>query len=258
MVYMENVRVYDSRCLMIEYGCLAHFKYPYTERVAFAKENGFSFLQVWYDRNGISLFEKDRDPVEVIRSADFPSIIHAVLDIDEYRNHIPLLVEIMKRLNHKEIIIHPVCESEPITGKTIIRLIDEIRYAHDSFRESGITLHVENNSRLDPILNSSEDVKMLFDSLPNAEFLLDLAHIDDYDHLRRLVEVKYPKIIHVADRHLEKIHEHLPIGEGDIDFEMIFRDILPDFAGRIILEITQDNAKLVDSRKRITEYFRKR
>jgi sugar phosphate isomerase/epimerase len=241
---------------MIEFGCLAHFKYPHAERVAFAKETGFSFLQVWYDRNGLSLFEKDRDPVEVIRSSDFPSIIHAVLDINEYRKHIPRLVEILKQLNHSEIIIHPVCESESIDGKTIIRLIDEIRYAHDSFRESGITLHVENNSRLDPILNSSEEVGMLFDSLPDAEFLLDLAHIDGYDHLRRLVEVKYPKIIHLADRHLEKIHEHLPIGEGDIDFEMIFRDILPCFAGRIILEITQNNAKLVDSKRKIAEYSR--
>ena len=114
---------------MIEFGCLAHFNHLYSEDVSFAKENNFSLLQVWYDKDGISL-KKENNKLAIIKNSNFPSIIHAVLDINEYEEHIPKLINILNELNHKELIIHPVCKSESVNKKTIHKLSSKIQYSY--------------------------------------------------------------------------------------------------------------------------------
>lgn len=39
----------------MEIGCLAKFFNKYEEKVTFATENGFKFMQLWYDSNGLAL-----------------------------------------------------------------------------------------------------------------------------------------------------------------------------------------------------------
>ena len=78
---------------MIEFGCLARYFNQYAKEVEFAKTNGFEFMQLWYDRNGIALKE-DTKPLEIIKEHNFPTIIHAVLDINEIEEHIPQLIKI--------------------------------------------------------------------------------------------------------------------------------------------------------------------
>lgn len=63
-----------------------------------------------------------------------------------------------------------------------------------------------------------------------------------------------PKILHVADRHFEVIHEHLPIGQGNIDYKYIFTNILNEFDGKIILEIIQSSKDIIASKAKIEEY----
>jgi len=242
---------------MIEFGCLAHFNHLYTEDVSFAKENNFSLLQVWYDKDGISL-KKENNKLAIIKNSNFPSIIHAVLDINEYEEHIPKLINILNELNHKELIIHPVCKSESVNNKTIHKLSNKIQYSYKLLTKNGIKLYVENNSKLDVMLNSVNDITELFTENPDVEILLDVAHIDDYNHLEQIIKIKYPKILHLADRHLEVIHEHLPIGNGNIDFSIIFNKILSEFDGRIILEITQSNEDLISSKQILSSIIEKK
>ena len=237
----------------MQIGCLARYFNPYREEVEFAQNNNFKFMQIWYDRNGIAL-KKDLNPIEIIKKYDFPTIIHAVLDINEFEEHVPKLLEILKYLGHQELIIHPICESEEITSQTIYKLSDKVRLALEELAKESITLYLENNSRLDPIFNQPNELEIMFKQNPSLEFLLDIAHIDNYDHLKSMIKIKMPKVLHIADRHLEVIHEHLPIGQGNIDYKHIFADILKEFHGKIVLEIIQSSNDIISSKAKIEEY----
>lgn len=235
-------------------GCLARYFNPYKEEVKFAEDNKFQFMQLWYDRNGIAL-NKDLTPIETIKKYNFPTIIHAVLDINEFREHVPKLVRILKYLGHDDLIIHPICESETIDRNTIYKLSDEVTFALEKLEKENITLYLENNSRLDPIFNTTNEMEIIFKQNPKLEFILDIAHIDDYEHLGSMIEIKIPKILHVADRRMKVVHEHLPIGQGNIDYSYIFTNILNEFDGKVILEIVQSSEDIINSKVKIEEYF---
>ena len=64
-----------------------------------------------------------------------------------------------------------------------------------------------------------------------------------------MVSIKVPQILHITDKHFDIIHEHLPIGHGEINFKYIFDEILFDFNGKIILEVTNDNVDIVKSKE---------
>lgn len=238
----------------MQIGCLARYFNPYKEEVKFARNNNFQFMQLWYDKNGIAL-NKDSNPIETIKHYNFPTIIHAVLDINEFEEHIPKLVQILKYLWHDELIIHPICKSEKITKNTIYKLSDKVRFALEELGKENIVLYLENNSRLDPIFNTSNEIEIMFKQNPNLEFILDVAHMDDYEHLKSMIEIKMPEILHIADRNLEIVHEHLPIGQGNIDYKYIFTNILNNFDGKIILEVVQSSEDIINSKVKIEEYF---
>lgn len=243
---------------MIQIGCLARYFNKYTDEVKFARRHGFELMQIWYDRNGIAL-NMDSSPKEnIIKELGFPTIIHAVLDINEFEEHVPKVIDILVSLKHKEVIIHPICESEVITPDTIHKLSSQVSYALKEFSDKGITLFLENNSRLDPIYNTSEEIGIIFRDNPNLELLLDVAHIESYEHLKQIVAVKMPTVLHVADKHFDVIHEHLPVGQGDIDYEYIFNNELIGFQGKIILEVIQSDEAVISSRDLIRNILSKR
>ena len=237
---------------MVEIGCLANFNFTYKSEIEFANNNNFKLVQIWYDKNGI-LLSKDHDPIKSISDSRFPAIIHAVLDINEFDEHIPRILENLKLLGHRELIIHPVCKSENYTESTIQKLSQKVEFAYVKLSKAGISLYIENNSKLDPLLNTPEEVDFLFQENPGVKFILDVAHIQDYDHLNAMVKSKFPEMLHVADKHFNIIHEHLPIGEGEIDFKYIFSNSLKEFRGKIILEIIQSKDDIIRSREKLEE-----
>lgn len=171
------------------------------------------------------------------------------MDVNEIPDHITILKELLIKLGHKQLIIHPVCKSEPITDKTIQKLACNMQKVVEQLKPCDITVFVENNSKLDPIFTSPEELKIIFSSVPGLEFLLDVAHMDSIEHIKELVSVKMPKILHVADRRLEEIHEHLPIGKGNIDFKTVFNEVLSGFEGKIVFEIIQSNEDIIAAKK---------
>lgn len=233
---------------MIEIGNVANFNIAYKSEIEFAKENNFHFVQIWYDKDGISLYG-NQNPLELIKHYPYPSIIHAVLDINEFEHHIPKLSKILKELGHQELIIHPVCKSETYSESSIEKLNIGVSLAYEVLSPLDITIYIENNSRLDPLLHSPAEVTYLFNKNPGVKFILDVAHIRDYEHLKMLVDAKYPEMLHVADKHFDVLHEHLPIGEGEMDFSYIFGTVLKDFKGKMIMEITQSREGLIKSKE---------
>lgn len=235
---------------MIKFGCLARFFNSYENEIEFANKNSFEFMQLWYDKEGFYVNKQRNEKVENIKKYDFPSIIHAVLDINDFKIHIPILKNILEQLNHKKLIIHPICESEEITEKSIKKLNEEIKFAIQ-YLGDGITIYLENNSKFDPIFQTVEEIFYIFNENSKAEFIIDLAHIDSYEHLEELVKIKYPKILHLADKHFSVIHEHLPVGKGEIDFNFIFSTILKEFNGEIIFEVFQSDEEIINSKEKI-------
>lgn len=238
---------------MIQIGCLARFFNPYKEEVEFAKAHGFDFMQLWYDKNGLALNMDSYPKEKIIKEQGFPTIIHAVLDVNEFEEHVPKVIELLEYLDQKEVIIHPICESEPITGETNAKLSAKVEIALDKLSAKGIRLYLENNSRLDPMFHTPDELKMVFDNNPGLELLLDVAHINSYGHLKAILEVKSPKALHVADKHFDVIHEHLPIGQGEIDYAYVLRELLKDFDGKVILEVIQSDEEIIHSRQVIKE-----
>jgi len=230
---------------MLTFGCPARYFNHYRDEVAFAKANGFALLQIWYDNKGLSA-DINRDP-QVVIDNPYPAIIHAVLDINDFEEHIPILQGLLEKFGHQELIIHPVCKSEVISDKTIQKLSDKIGWTLD-YLGSDITVYLENNSKLDPLFSTVEEIRLIFAQNPGLGFLLDIAHIDSYEHLADMIAIRYPKILHLADKHFSVIHEHLPVGDGELDFSLIFTSWLKNFVGRIILEITQSDQALIESK----------
>jgi len=242
---------------MVKIGSLARFFNKYEDEVLFAKENNFDFMQLWYDNRGISLSTDEEDPIYLINKYNFPTIIHAVLNVDEFEEHIPKLIKILKEINHKDLIVHPICKTILIDETTLDLLNTKIGFALDLLNKEGITLYLENNNKLDPMFTNSEEIEKIFESNKDLEFILDVAHIDNLKHLEEMVKIKMPKILHVADKHFDVIHEHLPIGHGELDFKYIFNNILKDFDGRIILEIVNTDLDIVNSKNIISNIVNK-
>ena len=75
--------------------------------------------------------------------------------------------------------------------------------------------------------------------------------------MRDIVRIKKPEILHIADKHFGVTHEHLPIGKGEIDFDLIFREVLPDFEGKIIFEVVDEDFEITNSKQIIYRIINK-
>jgi len=233
---------------MIKYGRSIRWENDLKKEIEFSKQNGFDFMQVWYFNGNIVLDGVDEPKEVALKESHFPFIIHALLDINDFEKYIPKLLKILKYLEHNEVIVHPICRSEEITGSTMIKLTQKVTFANSLLKENGISLLIENNSKLDPINYTAEEVGYMFSVNSEVEMLLDVAHIDDYKHLYDLVNIKEPKALHIADKHFNCIHEHLPIGRGQIDYNYIFKDVLHSFDGKIIFEIVDEDNEIIRSK----------
>ena len=236
---------------MIEYGRSARWYNNYAAEIEFCKRHGFSFMQIWY-KDGALQFDRLTDPAKTIKEAGFPIIIHALFDLEDYEKHGQDLLRVLTFLSHKEVIIHPICHTSPITPDTNGRLAELNQKLTETFFKEGITVYIENNSRLDPVNHTPPEVAAVLENSPKTELCLDLAHINDYAHLRELVGVKFPTCLHVADKHFGAVHEHSPVGQGDLDFRYIFSEYLKGFDGKMIFEVVSDNDDdIVDSKTAI-------
>lgn len=237
---------------MITYGRSIRWFNNLTDEINFSIQNNFNFIQIWF-KDGKLLIDNIPEPIEEnFSNTHFPIIIHVVYDIFDYDKYNSELLRILKYLKHTEVIIHPICEAIPITSKTITILAENIYKTNQLLKKHNIKLYVENNSIIDPINYSISDLKIFFDKNQDVELLLDLAHIDDYAHLKNIINIKFPTCLHIADKHFSVDHEHLPIGQGDLDFNLIFKNYLKDFDGKIIFEVIGSDEEIIHSKNIIS------
>ncbi|MTI65852.1 MAG: sugar phosphate isomerase/epimerase [Firmicutes bacterium] len=236
---------------MIKIGRNIRDNFKYIDEVEFSRKNKFDFIQLWYDKNGLEVTCEGDSKLEFIKSCNFPTILHAMLDINELSQHACRLLEIAKSLDNKDLIIHPISHTKSTSPCILDKFSREVGKVLNIFKENGITLHIENNSKRMPFFSDSTDIISVLKKHEDLEILIDLAHVEDYSQIKEIVRVRKPKILHIADKRFSVVHEHLPIGSGEVNFKYIFSEILYDFNGTIILEINQDNKSIIDSKDKI-------
>lgn len=233
---------------MISFGRSIRWFNDYKEEINFSKENNFDFMQIWFVKGDLVIDKLESPKEKSILEAGYPVVIHAVYDIEDYELYTDELIRVLKYLGHSEVIIHPVCESMPIDENTINLMADKIHKTNEKLKEHDIKLYIENNSIIDVVNYKPEDLGVIFSKNPDVELLLDIAHIDNYDHLEEIIKIKYPTCLHIADKRFQIEHEHLPLGEGELDFNFIFEKHLKDFKGKIIFEVVSEDEKIIKSK----------
>lgn len=73
--------------------------------------------------------------------------------------------------------------------------------------------------------------------------------------MQEVLKVKFPKCLHIADKRFSVEHEHLPIGQGDLDFKLIFQNYLKGYDGKIIFEVVDTDNEIIDSKDIIQNIF---
>ncbi len=238
---------------MISIGRGIRWYNDFHEEVAFSKENGFEFMQIWF-KDGNLLVKGLPDPKEkYIKECGFPVIIHAVFDPSDFDAYGDMLIRLLQYLNHKEVIIHPVCKKESITDNTEKLLAEKVKAFSQKAKSAGTVLYLENNSVIDGFHCKKEELQIVFENDSSVEQLLDTAHVESYEHLQQVISVKFPKCLHVAGKHFDIPHEHLSLTQGDIDYKFVFQKYLHGFDGRIILEVDGTDEEIIASRRVIEE-----
>lgn len=237
---------------MISIGRGIRVQNKYTDEVDFCVKHGFQFMQVWF-RNGEILIDADEPKEAYIKNIGFPVILHAVFDPIDFELYGDRLLEITEYIGNSDVIIHPVCKKSPVDENTEYQLAKQVKLFSQKAKARGITWYLENNSVIDEFHYSKQDLHVVYDSDDYVEQLLDVAHIDNYEHLAEIVSVRFPKCLHVAGKHFDVPHEHLPLTQGDIDYTLIFQKYLNGYDGRIILEVNSSDEDILVSKKIIED-----
>lgn len=221
----------------------------YQEEVNFCIDNNFDFMQLWFKDGDILVNNIPNSKEEYIKSISFPIILHAVFDPEDFEFYGDKLLEIVDYFGHKEVIVHPVSEKSLVDNDTENRLAKQVNIFSKKAQERGITWYLENNSIVDKFHYRKEELEIVYKADTYVEQLLDIAHVDNYQHLEDVINIKYPKCLHVAGKHFNVPHEHLPLSQGDIDYKLVFQKYLKEYDGRIILEIDGTDEEIITSKQ---------
>ncbi len=233
---------------MIEYGRSIRWFNDYEDEIKFSESNGFDFMQLWFVKGELVLDKVLTPKEQHVYNSNFPVIIHALYDVNDYDKYNSELIRILKLLKHSEVIIHPICEELVVNKETIYLISDNIYRTNQLLKSEGVRLYVENNSIIDKVNYMPGDLKIVFDRNPDVELVLDIAHIDSYKHLQNILEVKFPKCLHISDKRFISFHEHLAVGQGELNFDLIFRKYLKEFEGKVIFEVVGTDEEIINSK----------
>lgn len=220
------------------------------EELLFSTTYNFELMQIWFYKKNVLA------DIHVLKKTNHPFILHAVMTAEEMIYDLNKLLETLKLFDHKEVIVHPVLEKNRHKD-SLKNLKRAVENSANVLKEHQIELFLENNSMVTDINHRLDDMKYLYEH-PDVHLLLDVAHISSYEHLEGILAIEHPKKLHVADKHFHVPHEHLPIGQGELDFKKLFDTYLPSFQGDIIMELDGNDQTLIQSRDRLKFFLNKK
>lgn len=172
-------------------------------------------------------------------------------------------VEFAHDIGAEHVVIHPGFSFSPVFDKEIARKRAEeyIGKLCQVASPLGVSLAVENVGYGGASLFTEEQYTEFLDDLdPAAKYLIDTghAHLNDWDIPRMIRKVNTRlSSIHLHDN-LGKTDDHLPIGEGTIDWEPIFNELKAlEGSCQLILEYAPETnlEKLVEGKKLLTHHL---
>lgn len=221
--------------------------------VQWARQNGFEGVELWADEPFLNIYRTGEETLEVLakEQKELVYTVHAPLyDINICSVNTGIMKESVRQIKKvtgwsdyikvKRIVVHPgktpsrdyqvIKEVEKIFKKAI----EEIKKA--AFSRS-IDLVLENITADDANMGRTpEELKKILDEF-DLGLCLDTGHVNlCWDAPRTLKKMaKYIRQIHINDNNGVK-DEHLPVGEGKIDWE-IYKDIIKKGKVDIVHEI---------------------
>ena len=238
---------------MVRIGRGIRWYHDYQNEVNFCIDNHFDFMQIWFKSGDILVNDIPIPKEKYIKSIGFPIILHAVFKPEDFGIYGEQLLELTQYFGNDEVIVHPVCGKTLIDHNTEYELAKQVCLFSKKAQNKGSTWYLENNSVIDVFHYKKEDLEIVYSADTYVEPLLDIAHIDNYQHLEDIISVKFPRCLHVAGKHFNIPHEHLSLAQGDIDYKLVFQRYLNGYDGRIILEVDGSDEELILSKQIIDE-----
>ena len=92
-------------------------------------------------------------------------------------------------------------KKKAVDPQTEYELAEHVLDFSQKAKARGIIWYLENNSVLDIFHYKKEDLEIVYKADSYVEQLLDIAHIDNYQHLEDIISVKFPRCLHAAGKH---------------------------------------------------------
>lgn len=222
--------------------------------IEFARKHGFDFVKLWYDDNGLGVLGKGNIRIEDVARSSMPVVLHVGIKVPDIFNHFTRVCEIAEAVSALTVVIHPWLRAEHTEQKSNLLLAEGLQKSIGVFHRKEIDVALANNCRLFPVCYTEEQLNEIFLNNPGLDFFLDVAHTDDLAHSKALISQKRPSGLFVSDRRFSVHHEHLPAGEGNVDFQSIFNDLLPGFKGSIVIEIDTSDEDILRTASAVRQH----
>ncbi len=170
-------------------------------------------------------------------------------------------VEVAAKLKADSVSFWSGCADSPAESAELFeRLVAGIRSVLNRAERHGVRLAFEPEPGM--FIDTMEKFERLFEAVSHPLFglTLDVGHVhclgdgDVSDHLRRRRDRLWN--IHLEDMR-RGVHEHLPFGEGEIDFESLFRMLHAiAYQGPIHVELPRFSHDAVETARRSYDFLR--
>ena len=226
----------------LKIGASLNFNQNLSSELRIFKSLGYDYAELGTSLSlPIKLYEKKLKKI----SNKFPVLTLHLPQIDYNDNEIELckkLIELSANYDITLFIIHLYSLNLPTTNH-LEQKVKALRYLADFAKSKNTILTLENTEERVIIL------KPVFEAIPNISFCLDIGHANLFAENQSINFIqefgKRLQHIHIHDNlggnhsDPEKYDIHLPVGEGNIEFEPIFEKLRGiRYSGNITVEST--------------------
>lgn len=215
------------------------------------EERAKKFSDMGFDAVEMTTYEIDRwdlnKVLNIIKEFNFKVTdlhvsFNGFIDLypDQLKTTLLSAINIAKKIDTNVITFHSGRYKNLEMGKK--NLISAIEKIVDYANDEGIKLAIENSTRkYGHVITSESDIEWILSQLP-ISLLYDISHgTNDGEDVYKIIERWKSKLfgIHVSDANFNRSDEgdeHLPLNEGEIDFEK-FSNIIRGSGSILILEL---------------------
>jgi L-ribulose-5-phosphate 3-epimerase len=226
---------------------------PFREELAFAQSAGFSALQVRRDDSSIDekhLGDSFLDLSRMMRKARVLVTVELVMHVDEkgrtpggitptelFESNLPAVQALNVSLVHWHLVAKAGLSPQALTALENA-LIPQFAAGVATAEKYGIHLGLEHNEPDVPLFSTPQSIQAALERVPGLMFVWDINHTHP-DHLSGFLSLaRRMRVLHLSDTPLPAVNHHLPLGQGNIDFETCLRPLIKaGFNGPAILEI---------------------